>query len=448
MHYFLYPTKDTTISNDPSYMFKNMGLDEILEVEKIISTNSCSSTSTYPVLITYTSSSIELLSGSMASSYDSGSTDPSVVSSSYRLVSGEITAGSVLSRALLNFDLTEVSKSIASNDIYRPVNPKFYLNLKVCESNEIPVKYTLAAYPVSQSWEMGTGYKHDGQIHPDGANWKFSDGYSKPWYTGSLIDCSGGGVWWLESGSIGYGTGYADAPYVTGSTYYEDCPTSPYVPPVPGPIPYVTGSYTCYQNFDYQTSDVRMDVTTIVNAWLTGDIQNNGLILMHSDESSSIDYGKLRFFSKETNTIYSPYIDIAWEDATISTGSADPIQIRDAVVNMKNMAKEYKFGSILRMDVSSRKRYPVKTFTNKSSDYLTPYYLPSSSYYQIKDAESEDTVIPYDTFTRLSFDGGGNYFMLDTTGLPQERYFKVEIRTEQSGSVLTFPIPTAFKISR
>jgi hypothetical protein len=112
------------------------------------------------------------------------------------------------------------------------------------------------------------------------------------------------------------------------------------------------------------------------------------------------------------------------------------------------MSKEYKFGSIVRMDVAARKRYPVKTFTNKLSDYLTPYYLPSSSYYQIKDAESENVIIPYDDYTRLSFDGSGNYFTLDTSGLPMERYFKVEIRCEQSGSILTFPIPTAFKISR
>ena len=112
------------------------------------------------------------------------------------------------------------------------------------------------------------------------------------------------------------------------------------------------------------------------------------------------------------------------------------------------MAKEYKFGSIVRMDVSARKRYPVKTFTNRLSDYLAPYYLPSGSFFSIKDAESEETVMPYDDYTRLSFDENGNYFMLDTTCLPQERYFKVEIRSEQSGSFLTFTIPTAFKVSR
>jgi hypothetical protein len=446
MHHFLYPTKDTFITNFPTYIQKNMGLDEILEVEKRISGQSCSSTSTFPVLMSYTSSSLELLSGSMSASFNSGSTDPRVVSSSYKSVSGPTTNGAVLSRALLQFDLSEISQSIVARTI---TSPKFFLNLKICESQEIPVRYALAAYPVSQSWAMGTGYKYDEASTSDGANWKFynADQSQKWWNTGSLTDCSGGGVWWLDSASKASGSGYAEYPNISQYNPFPDCPTSSYVPPATSSI-VSTGSYACYQYFDYQSSDVRMDVTAIVNAWLTRAIPNEGFILLHSDESSSVDYGTLKFFSKETNTIYSPYLDVCWYDSTINTGSADPIQLRDAVVTMKNMSQEYKFGSIVRMDVTSRKRYPVKTFTNKLSDYLAPYYLPSSSYYQIKDAESEETILPYDDFTRLSFDTHGNYFMLDTAGLPSERYYQVEIRAEQSGSVMTYTIPTTFKISR
>lgn len=419
MHYFLYPTKDTTISNDPTYMFKNMGLDEILEVEKRTSINACSSVIEYTELVGYTSSSCALLSGSMSGSFDPNSTDPAIVSSSYEKRFGKA-LGPVLSRALLHFDFNDVSESIASGKM---TNPKFYLNMKICESVEVPIKYTLYAYPVSQSWNMGTGYKYDGATSADGASWKFTDGIINTWYSGSLTDCSGGGVWWSASGSISSGSGFNQQVYVSGS-------------------------FGAKQDFDYQTSDVKMEVTSMVLGWLRGTIVNNGLIVMHSDESSSLDYGTLKFFSKETNTIYSPYIDVAWNDVSIVTGSADPIQIRDCVVDMKNMSKEYKFGSLVRMDVTARKRYPQKTFTNRLSDYLAPYYLPSGSYYQIKDAESEEVVLPYDEYTQLSFDGNGNYFMLDTTGLPVERYFKVEIRTEQSGSYNTFTVPTAFKISR
>lgn len=444
MHYFLYPTQDAYISNDPAYIYKNTGLDEILEIEKRVSYNSCASTVSYTKLVGYTSSSIELLDGPMSASFDSGSTDPRIVSSSFVKYASS-TAGSVLSRALLQFDFSEISQSLATNQI---TNPKFYLNLKICESSEIPTKYALAAYPVADSWIMGTGYKYDGQTVSDGVSWKFKDGVTSLWMSGSLVDCSGGGLWYISGSLISSGSGYAEPPYIDTYNPFPDCPGCNYVPPVTSSQLIISGGYAGHQYFDYQSSDVRMDVSNMVYAWLSGSIKNNGLIVMHSDETSSIDYGALKFFSKETNTIYSPYIDVAWEDATIDTGSADPIQLRDCVVGMRNMAKEYKFGSIVRMDVTARKRYPVKTFTNKFSDYLVPYYLPSSSYYQIKDAESQETILPYDSCTRLSFDNNGNYFMLDTTGLPQERYFKIEIRSEQSGSIMTFTVPTAFKISR
>lgn len=433
MHYFLYPTEDAYISSDPAYILKNTGLDEILEVEKRISFQSCASEGSYIIQVGYTSSSIELLSGSMSASYNSGSNDPSIVSSSY-VYKNSPSAGAVLSRALLKFDMKQISASLVSNDANKPTNPKFYLNLKICESVEVPTRYSLAAYPISGSWIMGTGYKYDGAAVADGVSWKFTDGVAKKWNSGSLVDCTGGGNWWISAGVVGTGSGYVQPSYE--NWYFPSASSAN------------TGSFGSGQTFDYQSGDVRIDITNMAYAWISGSIVNNGVILMHGDESSSLDYGSLKFFSKETNTIYSPYIDMCWHDSTFVTGSTDPIQIRDAVVNMKNISKEYKFGSIVRMDVAARKRYPVKTFTNKLSDYLTPYYLPSSSYYQIKDAESENVIIPYDDYTRLSFDGSGNYFTLDTSGLPMERYFKVEIRCEQSGSVLTFPIPTAFKISR
>lgn len=381
-----------------------MGLDEILEIEKRISLNSC------------------------------------------RSVSGS--AAAVLSRALLQFDIAEISNAIAEGKI---TNPCFFLTLKTCDVTEVPVKYTIAAYPLSKPWNMGTGYKYDGSTVTDGVSWKFTDGISNFWYSGSITDCSGGGTWWVSASLEGSGSGYVAPPFISPDPYnpFPECPNSGSPAPTSSYIAPVTGGFVCYQTFDYQTSDIRMDITTIMNAWLSNTIDNNGIILMHSDETSSIDYGSLKFFSKETNTIYYPYIDVAWDDSVYITGSQDEVRIRDAVVNIKNMAKEYKQGSIIRFDVTPRKRYPIKTFTNKFSEYTQyPYRLPESSYYQIKDAESEEVILSYDSYTKLSLDEYGNFFTLDTNGLPQERYFKVEIRTEQSGSILTFPIPTTFKISR
>lgn len=468
MHYFLYPTKDTFITNDPSFMYKNMGLDEILEVEKNVIDNSCSGG-----------------------------------------------RGASLSRAILQFDLTTISASIATGVV---LNPKFYLTLKTAEAQAVAANYTLAAYPLSASWVMGTCYKYDGNPVSDGANWKFSDGVSAKWWvTESLVNCDGGGLWWVSASLLGSGSGYAQPPFVSPNPYdpYPFCTSTPTVsvtgtvtptptpssgsaptptptlsptatstptptvtPTVtptititttpsatigssPTPTPSITpttsllpvvGGYAAYQNFTYRSSDVHMDITNIVNAWLSGALPNNGLIVLHSGEADSVSYGKLRFFSKETNTVYSPYIDMAWDDSYFNiannTSSFDPININDAVVTIKNMASQYKYGSIIKFEVTGRTRYPVKTFTNKVSDYLEVFWLPYTTYYAIRDAETSEAIIPYDGYTRVSFDSSGNYFLFDTTGLPQERYFIISIRCEQSGTILTFDIPTTFKIVR
>lgn len=377
MHYFLYPDKDAFITNQPNLMLKNTGLDEVLEIEKTIQPKSCTGVS-----------------------------------------------GSVVSRALIQFDLSSISASIAAGEL---ADSTFTLNLKCVSAHEIPMVYTIYAFPVSASWVMGTGYKFDGQTGADGVSWKYVDGGTTKWWSSSsLLDCSGGGVWLTD----------------VGSSQSESINVNS------------TGSLISSKSYNYETSDIRMSVDNIVHAWLSGSIANNGFILIHGGEAGSSDCGKLRFFSKDTNTIYQPYIDVSWDDSVFVTGSLegsgslDALNINDAIVSLPKLQKTYKSADVVRIDVFGRKKYPQKTFTNKLSDYLEPSYLPYDSFYSIRDAESELSIIPMDNYTRLSCDGNGNYFMLDTSGLPQERYYRVEIHSEYSGSIVTFSPQLTFKISR
>ena len=43
------------------------------------------------------------------------------------------------------------------------------LILRDCESNEIPIDYTICKYQVSQSWDMGIGTRFD-EISTDGCS--------------------------------------------------------------------------------------------------------------------------------------------------------------------------------------------------------------------------------------------------------------------------------------
>src|SRR6056300_1671095 len=72
-----------------------------------------------------------------------------------------------IAHSLIKFDTTDLSSSIASGDI---TITSAEMILRKCESSEIPIDYTIYAYAVTQSWEMGIGTRFD-DITTDGVTW-------------------------------------------------------------------------------------------------------------------------------------------------------------------------------------------------------------------------------------------------------------------------------------
>jgi hypothetical protein len=90
--------------------------------------------------------------------------------------------------------------------------------------------------------------------------------------------------------------------------------------------------------------------------------------------------------------------------------------------------------------------YPLKTFSNSFS-YNTAEYLPTTSYYQIKDAHNEEIIIPYSQFTKINTNPSGSYFDFYSTMMYPERYYKFEIKSIFDGITEYFESNTyTFKI--
>jgi hypothetical protein len=281
---------------------------------------------------------------------------------------------------------------------------KAYLNFKSANSEEIPLEYTIYANAVSQSWIMGTGTKFD-NISSDGISWKYRNGIDS-WQDNVI-----GGTAVFTPGT----TGSANA---EGGTWY-------------------TGSEAS-QSFNNEPDDIRMDVTGIVNLWLSGSLSNNGFVIHHSlnAENDSLDYGVLKFFSKETNTIYQPKLEIVWDDSVFNTGSLSPITgstSTDALENSKvvvtNLQKEYFQNTKTKVRVKGRDLYPSKSF-GTTFEYDQSKYLPTSSYYQIEDYRTNEIVVPFGQYSKLSCDSKSNYFYLDTNTYPTNRTYRLKIKVE------------------
>jgi len=299
---------------------------------------------------------------------------------------------------LIKFETSALSASIVSGEV---TMSSAELILKECEANEIPIDYTIYATPVSQSWDMGIGTRFD-DISTDGVTWNYRK-------TGTN--------WLINSGSMN--------PQATGSFNGK------------GGV-WFTASLAS-QSFSYQSADIQMNVKPILQQWLSGSLVNEGFILKHSSslENDTEDYGQLKFFAKETNTIYQPKIRIGWNDQRFITGSLTPLVSDDMHITFKKLKTKYKVGSVPEIRVFGRDKYPLKTYQNTYS-YNDVYYLPTSSYYQIKDVVTDDIIIPFGDYSKVSCDASGNYFKLNLTNWETNREYYIELKIEKSGSAEYF----------
>lgn len=319
------------------------------------------------------------------------------------------------SRILIKFDLSEISNQITSKQITG--RKKFYLVLTSCDSQALPTEYTIHAIPCSGSWINGNGAYYDKPQQNNGVSWTYRSSKSS-------------GIKWMTSSYVAGSTGsYISNP--GGGTWYNT------------PI--------ASQSFALENPDIRMDVTAIVDKWLSGSIANDGFIIKFSpyDELSTNILGSIKFFGRETHTIYVPRLEMQYSNETFNaTASFNQINTSNYVVYIKNMQEWYKEDQLAKLILGVRPRFPIKTYST-SSNYLKSWRLPTSSYYSVMDVSSGEIIIPYSTLgSKIGCDSEGNYIMLDMNTFSPERYYKIMIQVRDGNNQRIIDDGYYFKVVR
>ena len=110
--------------------------------------------------------------------------------------------------------------------------------------------------------------------------------------------------------------------------------------------------------------------------------------------------------------------------------------------------KEYNQNEEALIRLNVRDKYPTRTFAT-SSNYLDVNYIWSSSCYSIRDAHTEQEVIPFDSnFTKLSADSNGNYFKIYMNGLQPERYYRILFKQHDATGTIIYDDNYHFKVIR
>tara|TARA_R110000796_G_scaffold250161_1_gene378797 strand:- start:844 stop:1983 length:1140 start_codon:yes stop_codon:yes gene_type:complete len=321
-------------------------------------------------------------------------------------LNGAIQANTYNTRFIIDFgsQIQTLSSSIISGEIPgiatdHELSASVYLNLKAADASDLLHSYSVEAFPVSQSWVNGNGYYSDDPIQRYGASWYYrdSDDLATGWDTGSAhshktsagtTNTQGGGAW------------------ITGSLFESS------------------------QSFENESPDIRINVTDIVQQWITGSITNNGFIIKrpYADEISSEVLGSLKFFGRESHTIFVPKLEVVFKDTTFPDTSSAEISSDTYVPYIKNIKSEYRVSENSKFRVGVRPEFPNKAFQT-SSFYLTGERLPTSSFYSILDSVTDETIIPFDNNgTQIDCDINGSFFNLRMDSFMPERYYKIMLK--------------------
>ena len=394
-YYSIFPEKDTTLYSHPDRINMNTGKDEILElVEEKATTGEIYYTSR--ILIKFKNTDI---------------------------------------RDVIQNKLTGVAKEVTSDTC------EISLDLFTGENKSLTSDHTIIAFPLSQSWEEGT-QRYDA---------------NPPFTTTGSFQAANGATWIHRNRSTSSAWTSSNAEF--DSTFA--LASGSYSNQAGGGIWHIGSNFRSEATFLAEDDlDLSLDVTKVIQKFSSSfyqdalyptGIPNHGFIIkkLRSVEEDGFGFGELQYFSSDTHTIYPPKLTFKWDDSRYApTVGATTLQTGDIFLSLYNSKQEYQRKSKHRFRLTTRKRYPDRTFIS-SSNYLDIQYLPATSYYSVRDAETNEVVIPFDTnYTKLSADSEGMYFDLHMEGFQPERYYKLMFRSDNTEGIQIHDEDYSFKIVR
>jgi hypothetical protein len=191
------------------------------------------------------------------------------------------------SRILLQFPLTEVSSDRTAGNLPASGSVKFYLRLFNAEHPfTLPTNFTMSVHAVSSSWREGLGLDMEEYSDSDFCNWVAS----------SYSDSAATEVAWTSQGGDYHITGPYDKDTANGN------------------MPF-------YQTlFKDGTEDLELNVTAMVEEWLSGRQSNYGFGIFLSssfeDGSKARSYYTKKFFGRGTEFFFKrPTIEARWDSS-------------------------------------------------------------------------------------------------------------------------------------
>jgi hypothetical protein len=319
-----------------------------------------------------------------------------------------------VSRILINFNVSKSINLLRADNFIPTSSIQSTLRLYSLEAINSPVNYTVDCYALAQDWSRGTGKFSYTPFLTDGVSWKYTTAATSS-------------VWNTQAPPIG--TAYSYSSVDGGGLWYT--------------------ASAATQLFEYSPvkQDININVSNIVNRWISGSLPEYGFILKISGslEGDTQPYGPIQFFSNESNTIYVPRLELGWDDSVFTTGSLQPISTDKYSIISKNINKKYDQESIDKISIVARPLFPVRTFSTGSA-YNIIQYLPITTYYAVEDFYTGEVLVPFGNFTKVSCNSIGNYFLFNFNILQKNRYYRFVYKVLNNNTIKYFKSDEVFSV--
>ena len=147
----------------------------------------------------------------------------------------------------------------------------------------------------------------------------------------------------------------------------------------------------------------------------------------------------LKFFSRQTNTIYSPKLELRWDDHLPATGSntgsltsLDLSGQTENYVYQLHTREAYKETETVKFRFGARKRYIGKSFSTSVQTVSGSYFAEGAASYSIIDMATNEDVIPFSSYTTMSCDPISPYFTQDLNTFEPNRAYKIMLKVNHN----------------
>jgi len=296
------------------------------------------------------------------------------------------------SRILIKFDVSEITP-----DVITKPNFKALLNLTTSEVLSTLNDFSIEVHPIKESWLPGNGNYNDSPEITNGVSWT---------YKSNLIDSD---VW--DSSSLEYVTNNGGGTWQSPSSSVE----------VKSPF-----------------SDITVEVTNIIEKWVNNEISNNGFIIKHTqeNESNSNILGSIKFFSRESHTIYLPKLQLFWDDEIPSSSlEVTIIDPSKSVIFFKNNKEIYSTEENFKLRLGIRELYRTLSYNTQFIENQQNI-LSDTIYFSIIDQITNHIIIPFNDSLKVMYDSDGYFINVNCNNFLPERYYKIKFKIKTSENII------------